>query len=957
MKSYIKRSIWLFILGFVPQLAFAGSNQIWPVVNTFTPASADWSIDFLRMMFGQVGNVLTGAQQTIIGKLFSVFNVAVMGLVAIVIIYVIIRIIMDTCILGPEMRQKISHWVAVRVAIGTSLLVPFKGGYSVIQVIIMWAVMQGIGLADHAWTTAVDYLKQGGNIFVSNQQAADSNKIRAPLVDTAQANDTPKDADPSKVGTVDILRSLVAMHIIERDIQEQQEALKQDMLDHPYNYPKEGTPEYKELMNKYSRRVSLKINYDDTTQTATIPYSDDPDYSKFNGSCGVYNWGVNNHPISNDPAKAKQLKEEYESAKEAGLKQMVLDLDPLAKNLVNQAYEYNENKREPVIGGAVQILNTAGTYQSILYPSVLFASALEDEKNNDLNKILTSYGWAAAGRYYWQISQNPGFKGFDTDYNKNNYQVSINKYPPGIKTKNVDDTDRGQSYDNLYKQLKSEDAKEAFSTASQFINGSISNQGAELPSGIHSQSIKILTNYNNNVEKKYSGSTKLPNLNSSTFFKNKSDFHLQNHFDMSDDGGYVPPNQGSGHHSHTPPVPKKGKAYVWIRDRVTGLLNDLTPKGDKSFKIFSRHANNAIDTWFSYMVDSKNEFLSPMTKLQEVGTNLMTQAAETWKDLFKAIYQIGLVITSSFGILGVGTSFGAAVTTTPFGFGAGVAALGTTIAALGNSVLSFVMAIMFFTLPLVIAVTAPMFVAGAILSVYLPLVPFMFFTFGIISWLIFVIEAMAAAPLVALGVTHPEGHDLMGKAEQALMLWLSVFLRPIAMIIGLIAGIVLLYIAVSVLNAGFGGIVDDIFNGAPSSAFKGITIILIYTFIMVALVNQCFGLIYLMPEKIMRWLGLHPEGSDIPHLTESVKSGVTPFMQGTADGAGKVSGESSRKIAEGIGAVAQSSAQSCEAYAKYKQEKGSGGGSGGTSITGDQGGGSGGEGGASDAAAGAAGAV
>jgi len=874
MKSYIKRSIWLFILSFIPQFAFAGSDQIWPVVNTFTPASGDWSIDFLRMMFGQVGNVLTGAQQTIIGKLFSVFNVAVMGLVAIVIIYVIIRIVMDACILGPELRQKISHWVAVRVAIGTSLLVPFKGGYSVIQVIIMWAVMQGVGLADHAWTTAVDYLKQGGSIFVSNQQAADSNKIRGPLIDTAQASDT-KDADPSKVGTIDVLRSLVAMHIIEHDIQEQHDALKQDMHDHPYNYPKEGTPEYKELMDKYSQRVSLKINYDDTAQTATIPYSNDPDYSKFNGSCGVYNWSVNNHPISNDPNKAKQLKEEYESAKEAGLKQMALDLDPLAKNLVNQAYEYNENKREPVIGGAVQILNTAGTYQTILYPSVLFASALENDKNKDLSKVLTSYGWAAAGRYYWQISQNPGFKGFDTDYNKNNYQVSIEKYPPAEKTKVVSDTDRGQSYNELYKKLKLEEAKEAFSTASQFINGSTSDQKDGLPSGIHSQSFKILENYNNNVEKKYTGNEKLPDLNSSKFFENSKE--NKKHF-----------------HPH---------AY------------------DLASLILKIQVDKAVNEWFDYMVDSKNAFLSPMTKLQKMGTTLMDRAYNVWRNLFASIAAIGYEIVGGLSASGILISTTAAATGTPFGVAAGAASLGTTLVAAGNSLISLVMSIFFFTLPLVIAVTGPMFVTGAILSVYLPLVPFMFFTFGIISWLIFVIEAMAAAPLVALGVTHPEGHDLMGKAEQALMLWLSVFLRPIAMVIGLIAGIVLMYVAVSVLNAGFGGVVEDIFNGSPSSAFKGITVILIYTFIMVALVNQCFGLIYLMPEKIMRWLGLHPEGSDIPHLTESVKSGVTPFMQSTADGAGKVSGESSKEIGRGIGAVSESGWKAREAKANLKDAK------------------------------------
>ncbi len=31
-----------------------------------------------------------------------------------------------------------------------------------------------------------------------------------------------------------------------------------------------------------------------------------------------------------------------------------------------------------------------------------------------------------------------------------------------------------------------------------------------------------------------------------------------------------------------------------------------------------------------------------------------------------------------------------------------------------------------------------------------------------------VIEAMVAAPIVALGITHPEGHEAFGKGEHAL---------------------------------------------------------------------------------------------------------------------------------------------------------------------------------------------
>ena len=76
----------------------------------------------------------------------------------------------------------------------------------------------------------------------------------------------------------------------------------------------------------------------------------------------------------------------------------------------------------------------------------------------------------------------------------------------------------------------------------------------------------------------------------------------------------------------------------------------------------------------------------------------------------------------------------------------------------------------------IVFLAATMFVAlGITLQYMVPLYPFMVFTFGVISWLAMVIEAMAAMPLVALGLTHPEGHDFLGKAEQAMMLLLGVF--------------------------------------------------------------------------------------------------------------------------------------------------------------------------------------
>ena len=75
---------------------------------------------------------------------------------------------------------------------------------------------------------------------------------------------------------------------------------------------------------------------------------------------------------------------------------------------------------------------------------------------------------------------------------------------------------------------------------------------------------------------------------------------------------------------------------------------------------------------------------------------------------------------------------------------------------------------------------------GATLGYYVPMYPYIMFSFGCLGWMIAILEAMVAAPLIALGLTHPEGHDFLGKAEQAIMLLLGIFLRPVLMVVGLI---------------------------------------------------------------------------------------------------------------------------------------------------------------------------
>ena len=106
---------------------------------------------------------------------------------------------------------------------------------------------------------------------------------------------------------------------------------------------------------------------------------------------------------------------------------------------------------------------------------------------------------------------------------------------------------------------------------------------------------------------------------------------------------------------------------------------------------------------------------------------------------------------------------------------------------------------------------------GAILTVYVPLYPYMVYTFSQIGWIISVLELMVAAPIIALGITNSQGHDIFGRAEPAIMMTVSVFLGPALRVIGLIAGFILSYVFFKILIWGFAGVSYDLF----SSHFNG----------------------------------------------------------------------------------------------------------------------------------------
>src|SRR3990167_10288652 len=111
----------------------------------FAPPVGDYSVVFLGNIFGIVDGVLHGTCSQIMGNIFGVFNAAVLALGGIVIMYTLLVATLNTAHEGEVLgSQWSSIWIPMRSTLGLALLIPKASGYCMMQIFIMWVIVQGV---------------------------------------------------------------------------------------------------------------------------------------------------------------------------------------------------------------------------------------------------------------------------------------------------------------------------------------------------------------------------------------------------------------------------------------------------------------------------------------------------------------------------------------------------------------------------------------------------------------------------------------------------------------------------------------------------------------------------------------------------------------------------------------------------------------------------------------------
>lgn len=159
--------------------------------------------------------------------------------------------------------------------------------------------------------------------------------------------------------------------------------------------------------------------------------------------------------------------------------------------------------------------------------------------------------------------------------------------------------------------------------------------------------------------------------------------------------------------------------------------------------------------------------------------------------------------------------------------------------------------------PVMIFLAAIGFVAGITLAYITPIMPFVYFMFGVVNWIMSIFEAMVGVPLWALGHLRIDGPGLPGSAgKEGYVIILQIFLRPVLMIFGLVGSVLIFSAAVMFLHDSFELLITVIKDGDTEVGFLGTFIyIIIYTYIVYTLATMSFKMIDNIPNGIMRYMG------------------------------------------------------------------------------------------------------
>lgn len=843
---------WQLFIFLLPLVSLAAEPAI-----LLQPFPGDLSVKLLRSFFPMYDM----GGPALMGVLMTILNLGITSIVGIVLGYTVILATVGSAIDSMSLGPKLNLWSVMRIVMGTCMLIPTYNGFTSLQAFILWMVINGVGLADNIWASIIEVIVDTGGTPMSQQQTSYWSDLSTTV------------GTPTKTTAPDMVSSLALSEVCLR-MKYYQSGSESNLA----TSDTQGPDSYQIRSDGACSDGFVGICYGNGDTTS---------------SCGSY-------PLNSSVD---------------GLSSALLETAHLVQTGIDGVFDglYYQAKANKISGdtsavGLPSCDSTGSSFEGCPVSTYIVSGAsnyltgistMRSDGESNLTsaqtqsiKAMVSQGWIVAGYYYGQVLGQPKTS-TQTPLSTYDFPYKSNSSVPDSCTAST--SAEMQVYCYLYDQLNAYDSTTSVQTqalydqiydSSAVVNSDPSDPNNMVNDPVINYAVALMINdciYNV----------------SDSFYKGLGDSFLAPAMSTALVGtgaGFT----GSRNTTVSLSAANVLNLALCSVQAVTGIqiFNSAcdfaaahAPDNTNCKSSAVRSACNSSSQASSstclttavsqgcisqapssmgmlgafYYNQTHSVGQNPLITVISAGHTLMTSAIDSLWDNAKHSLQlmidagIGLMILKipvqiTVGTIGTVASYAGQIQVGQFFALTAVGIVGDFL-DMGYKMVLFQAKFMFES---VVMLNGLLMSFGALFSIYFPAVPMIIYTLGAIGWFAVVIEAMIAAPIIAAGVTYPQGGQFLGSAEQGLSLGFSVFLRPSLMVIGLYMAALIAQISMDITHYTFLYFVAFLLSWTtdPSGLLSVIVmfmVTMIYIYLAFEILSHAYTYISILPDRIMRW--------------------------------------------------------------------------------------------------------
>lgn len=146
-------------------------------------------------------------------------------------------------------------------------------------------------------------------------------------------------------------------------------------------------------------------------------------------------------------------------------------------------------------------------------------------------------------------------------------------------------------------------------------------------------------------------------------------------------------------------------------------------------------------------------------------------------------------------------------------------------------------------------------VVGGVLSIYVPLIPFLTWFAALVGYFVSVIEGLVAAQIWAFGHVSLDGEGMGQKTEKGYQYLLNMLLRPPLMVLAFFFASALIILLGTFLIDGVRTLVENVQGNSVTGLVSILGFLVVFAILLITLVSTCFDMIFALPDRVIAWAG------------------------------------------------------------------------------------------------------